>query len=526
MLQVLRTSSLLLIFLTCPLALAQQPLQGHQPDPAMAERLRKLEQRLSELESKQPPTAPEKEEDAEHLDEIEQRLDEVEKRSVLDRLTLGGEYRTIFNAFFYHGPSPDPLDRDPNNPLRPRQVDDESLEVWSHRVRISLAAQPIPSLRFTARLVMFKHFGDADQAAYITDNNSSRVPRDSTARFDQAWIDWFILDWLALSVGRMSYTDVNPPGELKENSPGRQATWGLQMVDGEYETLNVTLDFSSLVDDLFLRLFYASWFNDNDDVLGGMPFLNSGTDNLRIFGLNIDLRLPFLDRGFVQVGYYNIPEFKPFNMPIADPSFDRSKDHTHRPGNHLIYPSKLPDSLGMYQNISWLVEVLDLASSGLDIFVAGSVGFLSPNDEAIEYDLVTDPSKPTARSSTPTLFLSSHGDQGTTVFVYTGLRYTVPLEVLNRPKIGFEFNYGSRYHISFTTNTDQLVSKLSTRGMAYEAYLIFPVNKHLFLRAGYLFMDSQFQVGFFGPDPKVAGSTAPEVPQKIHNLNVVLNASI
>ncbi len=463
------------------------------------------------------------------LDELEDRVDEVEKRSILDRVSLGAEYRTIFNAYIYKGPSPDPYDRDPSNPLRLRQVEQSNLEVWSHRVRISMFAEPVSSLRITARLVMFKHFGDADQTMMITDNSAARVPRDSAARFDQAWIDWFIVDWLALSLGRMSYTDVNPPGELRENSTGRQATWGLQMVDGEYETVNITVNFSRLIDDLFFRVFYASWFNDNDDVLGGMPFLNSGSDNLRLFGFNIDLRIPGLRQGFFQVGYYNIPQFRPFNAPIPDPHWDKSKDYTHAPApfnSSLLYPSKLPASMGSYQNISWLVEVCDLLGSGLDLFVAGSVGFLAPDDSAIEYELLSDAKDPTSRTSTPTLYLSSQGDEGTTFFIFTGFRYTIPLDALNRPRVGFEYNYGSRYHISFTTSTDQLVSKLATRGSAYEAYLIFPLNKYLFLRAGYLFIDSSYQAGFFGPSPKQYGSTAPEVPQKIHNVNVVFNAAL
>jgi hypothetical protein len=466
----------------------------------------------------------------ERLTDLEESLDAVEKKSILDRVQLGADYRLVFNAFHYRGPSPNPYDRDPTDPTALRRIDETSAEIWSHRLRIPIYAEAHKNLRLTARLVMFKNFGDSDQAAFIQDYQTTRLPRDSGIRFEQAWLDWFVTDWLTFSLGRLSYTDVNPPVELKENTNVRNPTWGLHIVDGEYETINVTFNLSPLVEQLYVRGFYASWFNDNDDPMGQFPFLSSGVDNLRIAGWNIDLRLPGLGRSYLQVGHYVVPEFRPFVIPISDPTFDPSADHTHAPAplnGSLLYPSRLPQSLGSYHNLNALLELLEMGGSGLDVFAGFTIGLLSPNGKAIEYELPSDPADPmSAKQSTPFLYLASHGDDGTSFSLFTGLRMTLPIfSEKMRPKVGFEFNYGSRHHISFTMPNDQLVNRLATRGHAFESYVIIPIYAdHLFLRFGYVRIENEYQQGFFGPNPALFGSTAPEVNQTIQSFNAILNA--
>ncbi len=460
---------------------------------------------------------------------VEDRMDVIEKKSILDRLMLGADYRLIFNAFNYKGPSLDPYARDPMTG-QPFEIDKTTPEIWSHRLRIPFGAEPTKSLRLTARLVMYKHFGDMDQAPFIMDFQATRVPRDSGVRFEQAWVDWFMTDSVTLSVGRLSYTDVNPPGELKENSTVRNPTWGLQIVDGEYETINLTFDLSRhIVEDLFARVFYASWYYDNDDPMGGGAFLDSGTKNLRIIGANVDMRIPGAGKTFLQLGYYAVPKFRPFYLPVPDPYFNPAADYTHAPSTmngSLLFPSKMPYSLGSYQNVNGLLELLDIGGSGLDLFAGGAIGFLNPNGEAIEYEFLADPMDPNSRMSMPFLYLASQGDDGVGAFAMTGMRYTLPLGMKLNPKFGLEFNYGSRFHISFAMPNDQLVSKLTTRGQAIEGYLIVPVNDRIWMRGGYMRIDNDYTQGFFGPNPAMFGSTAPPSDYTLHNFNFVLSTTM
>lgn len=460
--------------------------------------------------------------------ELEDRLDAVERATVLDRIQLSGDFRFIYNAVWYEGPSPNPYDRvDPMAPTT-RIINQTNPEIWSMRFRIKFRAEPVDSVRVTARLSMYKIFGDADSPAFIQDSMSTRIPRDAGVRFDTAWLDWFPTDWLSFSGGRIAYAGGNP-GELRNNSSVRQGTWGLHMVDGEYDTVNMTFNMSRLLDEWYLRVFYASWFNDDDqDVFGGFPFLNSGTEPLRIVGGNLDLKIPGLGNNFVQLGYYIVPKFRPFTVPIPDPAFDPSMDHTRAPAflnGSLLFPSQMPSSLGRYQNVSGLVQFYDIGGIGLDLFAAGAIGFLDPNGQGIGYEL---PNPMTGeRGTTPFLVLTSQGDDGKTYFGYAGFRYTLPWEALNQTKLGFEWNYGSRYSLSFAVQTDQLVTKLATRGMAYEAYIIVPVNDHLFFRASYVHLDGRYQGGFFGPNPALGfPSTSLRVNTKVHALQLILNASL
>ena len=451
----------------------------------------------------------------ERIAEFEERLDEVEKKTILDRINLTGEYRTILNSYFFR-----------SRPADSPEIDRTTEEVWSHRIRINMRAEPLDSVRVSARLTMFKIFGDADAPPFIPDFEQSRLPRDSAARFDQAWIDWFALDWLAFSAGRIAYQG-GPPADLINNSDTRQATWGTHLVDGEYDTVNLTFNLNRLGMNAYVRIFYGSYFFDDDAI----PFLDNGTDNLRLIGGDIEFQIPGLGRNFFQLGYLFIPRWTFFPGGIEDPFYDASADFRNAPGalsDRFIFPSATPDSLGSWQNLAALLMFYDFLGSGIDFFISGAVAFLKSSNEGVEYNLPSDLSDPTSpRRSTPFLFLSGTEEEDTqSFFFFAGARYTLPIDALNRPKIGVEFNHGSRYLIALQQTTDRLVSKLETRGNAVEAYAIFPFNKHLFVRLGYLFIDRNFDGVFVGPNPAVFGSTSPEIDETLHNLSLTFNATL
>lgn len=462
----------------------------------------------------------------ERLSYLEEAMDDVEKRSVLDRLLLGADYRLIFNSFRYEGPSPDGQGT----------VTQRSPEIWSHRLRIPIRGDITKNLRLTARMSMFKHFGDADQAPFLLDFQGTRIPRDTGLRLEQAWLDWFVRDWLAISVGRLAYGGINPPGGLKENTGVRLPTWSLQAVNGEFEALTTVLDLSRFVlPHLYVRAFYASWFQDYDDATGELGFLSNGEPNPRIYGWSVDLQVPgvsdAIGKTFVQVGQFMIPRFPALPVPIPDPAYDPQANYINAPPPYdgsVLFPSALPDSMGSYDGFHLLLQIQDLRGLGLDVFLGGTLQFLSPNGQGIEYELPMDPADPTSpRQSTPVLFLASQGDSGLGTLLLGGLRYALPFGRGNtKAKLGLEYNYGSRYALNFAVPGDQLVNKWAIRGQAFETYLIYPLHEYLFLRGGVLYMDNDYRTGFYGPSPAVAGSTAPPYEQSILNFNFVLHATL
>ncbi len=90
--------------------------------------------------------------------------------------------------------------------------------------------------------------------------------------------------------------------------------------------------------------------------------------------------------------------------------------------------------------------------------------------------------------------------------MYTGIRYDIDDIGL---KLGAEYNYGSKYWISFTPGHDDIYrSKLATRGNAYELYLIYdlPTGEAIskfaktFVRLGWQYYDYEY---FGSGDPNL-----------------------
>lgn len=483
--------------------------------------------------------------------ELEDRLDDVERHSALQRLEWSGDYRTSLARYWYHGASPD------SNPYAPPTIiDGRTDEQWLHRARLMIKAQPSANFRFRGRVSVFKRYGTNTTTPSPQDFSQGRVPSDTSLRMDRFWLDWFITPRIALSFGRISYSD-GSPAELRENLEKPDATWGLSMVDGEYETVDLTAQLSS---NILIRGFYASWaFPRNDDLFSSSLFLDSDVRNLRIIGGNADFSLPSA-KLFAQLGAYFVPKFRPFAIPLPNPAYYQNPDPnpTNAPpplDGSLVFPSSLPDSLGSYGNLSLFLMARDLA--GLDLFASVALGFLDPNGEAIKYrgfapDGSEQPILTLAGADqglwefdaqgNPT-FRSGEADK-LTRFLYLGARYKLPVGGTYAPKLGLEYNYGSRYMISFAQSTDLLTNKLATRGSAWEAYLIQPITDRTFLRLDWQFIDAEYTsgtpgnlagaTGFFGsPDNPMApmqahGGTSPPVPpggQYLHALSATIHAN-
>jgi hypothetical protein len=59
-------------------------------------------------------------------------------------------------------------------------------------------------------------------------------------------------------------------------------------------------------------------------------------------------------------------------------------------------------------------------------------------------------------------------------------------------KFGLEYNYGSKNWINLTQGSFDIYNKLSTRGSAYETYLMYVINRYANIRLGYIFIDYNY----------------------------------
>ena len=433
------------------------------PD-AMAERLDQLEQ------------------DVEELIDVQEQLVREAKR---DRLNWSGEYRIIVNNVQYTDPK--------------TNKDELSANMWSHRLRLETDYEITPDLRFYGRMVVFKNFGETDGSPQPMDSRSTRYPTDTTVRLERAFLDWFPVEWLALTAGRVA-TPEGPPAELKENTE-RNATWGVQMVEGEFESILATLNLGHLLDKSHLRIFYSPFFSHApiDPLDDSSVYRDSGIDQTHIWGLLLELSAPQWGENLWQIGVVHVPQFRPVALPIPNPT-----------SGELVHPGHVPGSLGSYMMANTLIESKNLLNSRLDLFAAYAYTRLSPNDEAMEYDF--------GGGNAYRMGLASMGDdEHEAHMVYAGGRYTLANGPYG-PRFGAEYNWGSKYHMTWGSPSDTLINKLATRGQAIEAYWIQPiVPDHFFLRTGVVHLRYDHRGSFIGP--------SQPVDQQVSNAYALVNAS-
>ncbi len=173
-------------------------------------------------------------------------------------------------------------------------------------------------------------------------------------------------------------------------------------------------------------------------------------------------------------GAYNL-----FNYPAFADAFIR-------------YAASQPQSAGGYGdqvnigNIYHTSGVYMSKVSDLNYFIAGGWSHSDPNGNG----MFNDPLSGMANTS------SEDG-----YYFYTGVRYDMDDLGL---KLGAEYNYGTQYWIGFTPGHDDLyMSKLGTRGSAYELYMIYdlPTGEAIsryaktFMRLGWQYYDYDYSGG-------------------------------
>ncbi len=436
------------------------------------------------------------------VDELEDIVGELERKSAVQRLGWSADYRVTLSSFRYTG---DALGSSglPEN-MRP-QVTLRNYEQWTHRARLSVQADPTPSLRFRARLVAYKRFGDTANFP-VSDSSTGRLPRDNVARFDRFWLDWFATEKLSFSFGRLSTTD-GSPAELRENLERPASTVSIGLVDSEYDTIATTYQSGPL----FLRAFYLAWqFHRAEDSYGELPFLGALTQPLRIFGAGFKLTSENRMIPTVDISGYTTPQFRavsPVLLPLPDGT--------------LLPASKVPDSLGSLYGATLLLLWRDLPG-GLDVFASGSLSYADPSPDAVEFPLGP------AGESVPVLTLvSADSSQHLGYHIYAGMRFTSPRGGARAPKLGAELTYGSRYLVTFSTPTSDLVARQGTRGKTYDAYYIQPIYDSLFARLSYTHVIQDYAPpleGSLGLAPDFGG-TAPRSNVRISGVNLMLHAS-
>ncbi|WP_028317701.1 DUF3373 family protein [Desulfobulbus elongatus] len=359
--------------------------------------------------------------------------------------------------------------------------DQENDTILTNRLRLNMRVKATEDVEFKGRLAMYKAWGmestpDGLGGGFpIFDGNTTRTPDDSALYVDRAFINWNNIGGAPVwfSIGRRPTSD-GPPAQLRMNYEERMAT-PVAYMDYPFDGLSLGYGYDWDNDALGegrIRFCYGRGFesglqSDTD------PLWNNDTD-FAGFSWDVFKQGPrFLN---VQVfGAFNL-----FNYPAFSSDF-------------VNYGAAFPPDEGGYGvrknvgNIYHTSAVYMDKHKDLNYFVAGGWSRTDPNDNG----MFNDPFSGT----------NNTGSENGYSF-YTGIRYDMDNIGL---RIGAEYNYGSQYWVSFSPGHDDIyMSKLATRGSAYELYLIYdlPTGEAIskfaktFIRLGWQYYDYDYS-GYF-----------------------------
>ncbi|MCB2182021.1 MAG: DUF3373 domain-containing protein [Desulfobulbaceae bacterium] len=404
------------------------------------------------------------------IDNIYDTLDTVETKTLKDRINLGAELRTRVDNYklsdlgaadmmIVKNPAtgglatfmPDDDDSDDNN--------------WTNRFRLNMDAKISPTLSFHGRMTVYKNWGDSDITTWANYNDINRAHRPGTSgvKLDRAYVDWvpnFVLP-IAVTIGRHPSTE-GPPIEYRENRK-RQSTYPSLLFDAENDGIVVTLGldrYTGLTNSGW-RFAYGKGYHSDRDDSSSFSFFDDSNDagDTNMYATFLESQIPGVANSLIVFSYAHISDLASSFLGDDGPVDLGDMDLY---GIHLQASNIMSSPFDVF--VSWAGNDTDASGKAVDYSVP--LGF--PAGSLPLYGLLSDGTKDRSGSS-----------------IYAGVRYNIPCSFLNDPKIGFEYNHGSKYWMSMTMASTEMFNKLATRGDAYEVYYIQPVSRNLFFRAGY-----------------------------------------
>lgn len=354
--------------------------------------------------------------------------------------------------------------------------DQDNDTIMTNRFRLNMRVKATEDLEFKGRLAMYKAWGmqstpdDLAGGFPMFDGNTSRTPNDSALYVDRAFVNWNNIGGAPVwfSVGRRPTSD-GPPAQLRMNNDNRMAT-PIAYMDYPFDGLSLGYGYNWGVEELGsgrVRFCYGRGFENGLQYDQGSP-----VDDTDFAGFSWDV---------MQKGprFMNIQTFGVYNL-FNYPAFSNDADNVYF--SSMMGPRK--DLGQMYHTSTVYMDKIN----NLNYFVAGGWSHSDPNENGMFNDPL---------SATPKNTDSEDGYS-----FYTGVRYDIDNLGL---KLGAEYNYGSQYWVSFSPGHDDLyMSKLATRGNAYELYMIYdlPTGEAIskfaktFVRLGWQFYDYNYSGGF------------------------------
>ena len=355
--------------------------------------------------------------------------------------------------------------------------------LYTNKFALDLKAKATKDVTVNVKLGMYKVFGDqtddvtsngmfADRVG-VFDGTLGHVPSNSYLNVDRAYATWSnIMDepiWF--SVGRRPATD-GAPTNLKSNNerPGNGGTPALLV---NYAFDGMTLGYAPDIDMLpgfYAKVCYGRGFDSGFQGTPGNSLKDTDMLGVAVIPVDTDPLRVWLqwNRGF---DIFDFPKMSNTMFGNTAPSV----------------------SLGA---IDWygagaMTTIKKLGPGDLNAFADFGVSITHPSNNV------------SANAGYQGLMSGSFFNQDmnpksqTGYAAFAGIRYDLP----SKTKIGFEYNYGSKYWITFSPASDDMwTSKVGTRGQVFEPYVIQeldlkPISSifaKTFFKLGYQYYDFQY----------------------------------
>jgi len=364
-------------------------------------------------------------------------------------------------------------------------------DLLTNRLRLDFNGRVADNVSYSARLSMYKAFGDSTGVqifngqpnTFNIDGTTAGVPNSDMLRVERAYFSWNHINdsKFYLSIGRRPSTD-GPPMNYR-NDELRGGTPSGSLIDFQFD--GITLGYN-LSENMTWRLCYGIGFQSG---FGNGNLLVPPQDRLKdtqLIGANLDLWNT--EKTLVQATYahaFNVTDG--FNGLVVMPY----NPVTGEPTPPVIMRYQPSANLGSIDLFGMNVEQ---KAGAFDFYGSANFSGTHSNGETSPFGgLMCDPFD-TCSDHTGYMFLG-------------GVRYRFPND--ERTKIGFEFNHGSKYWFNFAQAQDDIIApKTSTRGEVYETYLTHRISERFiakvsFIDYNYRYSGSGWHVGA----PKPLNST-------------------
>lgn len=391
------------------------------------------------------------------IDELSDRVDYNELQATLNKVKFGLDFNTSMNNFFVN-----------NNGNSSTQANK-----WLMGLYLNMNADITKYAKFTGRLAMTKAFGDQSwmsSSSYMIPIDAGKgVNGSSTVYVERAYVDLFLGNYWALTVGRLPGTE--GPGYNLRNGAARMSTYPALLAnalgDGGVITFKPYTDAALRVG--FAKVYQPLYSTENAGA-GSIFSENSVSSQADMNLMFATFETPFLPKSagksLAMLSYAYVSNY---SLPRA------SMVAQNAVLNNLL-PTSDSVNLGDIAYTNLHLESYNLLGSGFNWFASFSWANATRRENFLG-------------QNTPILG-SATFDPASSYALHVGARY----DFGSHFKLGYEYFHGSKnwYGFSRVSANDPLNIR-NTRGDVHDVYAIFQLDQFQFFRLSYTHLKRNYQ---------------------------------